>query len=363
MLSAESAIAREVDAAFMWIGGICLVLLVGITVTMVIFVLRYRRHRSPRPAQIEGNTFLEVMWIVIPTLLVLFMFFKGYEGFRMMRDVPTNAMVVKVMGQQWFWTFTYPEQDFSSDRLFVPVNTPVKLEMTVPADDVVHSLYIPAFRVKEDCVPGKQTYLWFQAENEGTFNIFCAEYCGKDHSSMLSSLIVLSQEEYDAWLVEQAARKNKPVDIELAMDPTSGEIIARDGPSLYRTYCASCHGPNGRGGLVENARNFTSLEGWKRSPKLTDVFRTISEGVEGTQMRPFVNVSKWDRFAIAHTVAAFYEGDDRPESTPDDVQQLVEEYRLGSKEEPRQTISIEEAMSRIAGEAGATSEEEDRDEE
>jgi len=359
MYLAQTAIAREVDSAFAWIGGICLVLLVGITVAMLYLVVRYRRRANPNPTPIHGNLALEVTWIIVPTVLVLFMFFKGYKGFAMMRDVPEDAMVVKVTAQQWFWTFTYPEQDVSVDRLFVPVNTPVKLEMTAPPDDVVHSLYIPAFRVKEDCVPGRETYLWFNAEKEGTYNIFCAEYCGKDHSAMLSELTVLSPEDYGAWLEKEVARKNKPVE----MDPTSEEIIACDAPSLYKTYCASCHGPSGRGGLVDDARDFTSLAEWKQGTKKTDIFRTISEGVDGTQMRAFINISPWDRFALAHHVAAFNQSGGRPESTPEDAQQLMEEYRLGGKEEPRQTISIDEAMRAISREAIATRGNEDRDEE
>ena len=109
MLLAVSEIARKVDEAFYWIGGICLVLLVGITIAMVMFVFKYRRSRNPIATQIEGNTPLEITWIVIPTLIVLVMFFKGYEGFKLMRSVPEGAMEINVEARSWAWTFIYPE--------------------------------------------------------------------------------------------------------------------------------------------------------------------------------------------------------------------------------------------------------------
>ena len=351
MPTAESAIAREVDSAFAWIGGISLVLLVGITLVMILFAIRFRRSRNPRPTQIEGNAVLEVTWIVIPTLLVLWMFFKGYKGFAMMRDVPEGAMVVKVEARQWFWTFNYPEDEISSDRLFVPVNTPIKAELWAAEDDVVHSLYLPAFRVKEDCVPGQDTYLWFQADNVGTYNIFCAEYCGRDHSAMITTLEVLSEDDYRAWVAKTIADKNKPVVIAEAMNAASEEIEARDAPALYATYCSSCHGPEGRGGLVEGARDFTSSEGWKRSPQVTDIYRTLSEGIDGTQMRAFVNLSGWDRFALAHYVRRFNPQANAAQSSEEEIQQLVLDYKLGEEVGPGRTIPIERAMELIAEEA------------
>ncbi len=351
MYPAVSNFAKEVDSAFYWIGGICVALLVGITITMVLFVVKYRRSRNPKAEPIEGNLLLEVTWIVIPTILVLFMFFKGYEGFKLMRTVPENAKVIEVVGQRWFWTFNYPDQGITSDRLFVPVNTSIKLEMTAPPDDVVHSLYLPTFRVKEDCVPGRDTHLWFHPDKEGTFNIFCAEYCGKDHSKMITKLIVLSASEYEKWIAGKIADRNKPVVMEKAIDPASAEIVERDGEKLYKTYCLSCHGAQGQGGLVEGSRDFRSLDGWKRSPKLTDIFRTLTEGVDGTQMRSFANLPPWDRFALGHKVASFYQGANRPASTPEEIEKLEKDYELDKKVTPRQTIPIEEAMRKIADEA------------
>ena len=123
-LLASRDVVDSVDEAFLWMGGISLVLLVGITAAMLLFVYRYRRSRHPKAADISGNTKLEITWIVIPTIIVLFMFWKGYEGFRLMRDVPADAMVVEVEGRQWEWWFHYPEADVTSPELYVPVGKP-----------------------------------------------------------------------------------------------------------------------------------------------------------------------------------------------------------------------------------------------
>jgi mono/diheme cytochrome c family protein len=169
---------------------------------------------------------------------------------------------------------------------------------------------------------------------------------------MITELIVLTEEEYAAWIDGMIADKFKPVVMAEAMNPESEEIVKRDGPALYKTYCISCHGPEGKGGLVENARNFTKLDGWKRSPKITDIYRTLEEGVAGTQMRSFNNLSPWDRFALAHYVAAFYKGSDRPEATSEEIEKLNADYKLDEKREPRKTIPIEDAMRAYVEESG-----------
>ena len=162
MYLAASEIVEKVDEALLWIVGISVVLLVGITVAMIYLVVRYRRGRNPEATQIEGNPLLEITWIIIPTLIVLFMFWKGLEAFVIMRDAPEGSKKIEVLAQKWVWSFKYPEEDIVSDRLFLPKGRPVKLELTSPADDVVHSFFLPAYRVKEDCVPGRKNHLWFK---------------------------------------------------------------------------------------------------------------------------------------------------------------------------------------------------------
>ena len=183
---AATEIAREVDSTLLFFLIFSLVLLVGIVATMIAFAVKYRRSANPQVTQIEGNLKLEIAWTIVPTILVIGLFFVGYKGFAMMRDAPAGAMEVHVMAQQWFWTFTYKDSGVTTTELTVPVDTPVKLNITAPASDVLHSFYVPAFRIKEDAVPGMNTWLWFEADRLGTYNVFCAEFCGKDHSRMIS---------------------------------------------------------------------------------------------------------------------------------------------------------------------------------
>ena len=204
-----SEITRVVDNAFLWIGGVCIVMLVLITITMIFFAIRYGHGRHPEAAHIAGNNRLEITWTVIPTLIVLLMFFKGYEGFEFMRAIPDDAMEVDVLARQWSWTFTYPEQEVSSSILYVPVGRAVKFNLTAPTNDVVHSFYVPAFRVKEDCVPGRTNHMWFKPEKVGTYNVFCAEYCGRDHSKMITVMQVVSVADFDQWLKKLVADKKQ----------------------------------------------------------------------------------------------------------------------------------------------------------
>ncbi|MFC2171583.1 cytochrome c oxidase subunit II [Acidobacteriota bacterium] len=344
-----SDVAREVDRAFWIIGGISLALLVCITVAMVVFVIKFHRSKARTTRQFKVHYPVEITWTVLPTLLVIFMFFVGYKGFKMMRDVPEDAEVIEVIAQQWSWTFIYPEEGVSSNRLYVSVDKPVKFELT--STDVIHSFYIPSFRIKEDAVPGKKTYMWIQAKKPGRYNIFCAEFCGRDHSMMYTDLIVLPEQEYQSWIEKKIADKNKPVVIEQAMDPESEEIKSCGAQDLYLTYCASCHGKDGQGALVEGARNFHKLEGWKKSPKITDIFRTLTEGIQGTQMRSFSHIPAWDRFALAHHVASFIEDPDPPVATLLECQELSKEYNLEKPLNPQKGISIDKAMELMAQEA------------
>ena len=175
MLLATSEITREVDRAFILIGGMSLLLLLAITVATVYIAVRFRRSRARTTSQVNGNTTLEIVWTIIPTIIVFWMFAVGYKGFGMMGRVPEDHMVVDVIGKQWAWSFSYPEEGVSSRDMVVPVDRAVLVRLTAPAGDVIHSFFIPAFRVKEDALPGQETSLWFQAERKGTYDILCAE--------------------------------------------------------------------------------------------------------------------------------------------------------------------------------------------
>lgn len=227
------------DKVFLWITAISVVVLIGITLVMLYFVFRYSRKRNPIPSHIHGNLWAETLWTVIPTIIFIGMFFYGLEGLRALRTVPDEAMTVHVKGQMWKWTYTY-ENGATADTLYVPVGQPVKLLIT--SADVLHSFYIPRFRVKEDAVPGRTTYLWFEATEPGISQVFCAEYCGLLHSAMLSSVEAVPREEFDAW-VEQGA---EAVAEEEAAVEDGGETEAADPVEAGRQLvssgaCLTCH--------------------------------------------------------------------------------------------------------------------------
>ena len=188
--------ARHVDATFAVILAIEVCLLFMVTVTMIFFVIRYRKKKNPRSENIEGGMLLEIAWTAIPTIIVLIMFSIGLKSFIQIRKVPEGAMPVQVTARQWSWQFTYANGKQSS-TLTVPLGKPVKLVLR--SQDVLHCLYVPAFRIKEDCVPGMETYLWFTAKETGSYDIFCTEYCGLGHSEMLSKVVVTPQKEFDEW--------------------------------------------------------------------------------------------------------------------------------------------------------------------
>ncbi len=355
MLLIISSFTREVDRAFLLVGGASLILLVGITVAMVFIAIRFRRSRARTTTQIGGNTMLEIVWTVIPTIIVVWMFFVGYKGFGIMRRVPKDHMAVNVTGRQWAWSFSYPKEGVDAQEMVVPVGTPVLVNLTAPPKDVIHSFYLPDFRVKEDALPGKATYLWFKAEREGTYPIFCAEFCGKDHSEMRAWLKVVSPQQYDQWVTDQRLKKFRPLEMGAVMNPQDPgfgkDQLNIDAGAIFGAFCASCHGVAGDGsGLPGEARNFTSLKGWKRSAKVTDIYRTLTEGIEGTRMRAYPNLTPWERVALAHYVRAFSK-EPLPQDTPQDYQALVTEYGLDKVQTPKKTISVERAMETLVREA------------
>lgn len=215
------------DVIFLGFLVICLVLLVGITVTMVYFIIRYSRKRHPQAEQIPGNIPLEIIWTVLPTVLVLGMFYYGWVGFKTLRQVPGDALQISVTGRMWTWTFEYPN-GLKANTLKVPVKKAVNLNLI--SADVLHSFFVPAFRIKEDAVPGMKTYLWFQAEREGTYDVFCSEYCGTGHSGMLSKIEVVSQDVFDQWYAGETA---KPVKA-----PDGAALVVSAG-------CTGCHSLDG----------------------------------------------------------------------------------------------------------------------
>lgn len=201
---------QAVDNAFIFILGISLVMLLLVTGLMIYFVIRYSRKRYPRPlSQKDHNVWLEITWTAIPTLLVMAMFWFGWEGFLSLQRIPEGALQVDATARMWSWRFDY-DTGKNSDKLVVPVGTPIKVKLE--SMDVLHAFYVPAFRVKRDIVPGMTTWVWFQADEAGSYNLFCAEYCGVGHADMITTIEALPQEEFNEWVrFEQPANVGGPV--------------------------------------------------------------------------------------------------------------------------------------------------------
>jgi cytochrome c oxidase subunit 2 len=200
---------QAVDPVFKFIFGACLILLLGITVTMVAFVVLYHRSRAPEPtSQSTGNIWLEIAWIVFPSVLVLAMFYYGWAGYLALRGVPRDALPVTATARQWSWSFTYASGKTSA-RLYVPVGKPVLVNLV--SRDVLHGFYIPAFRVKRDVVPGMKNFTWFVASKPGSYDLFCSVYCGVGHSGMITTVEAIPPADFALWLqqVEGAGHKGK----------------------------------------------------------------------------------------------------------------------------------------------------------
>jgi len=197
MFDGVSNFVNSVDGTFLFTLIVSVFFLVLITVLMIFFVIKYSRKRNPKAKNIHGNMGLEIAWTAIPTILVLIMFWYGWQGYKEMVNVPENAMPVNVTAQMWKWSFEY-ERGKKSDSLFVPVNTPVKL--ILHSNDVNHSFFIPAFRLKKDVFPNRERIAWFIAERTGEYDIACTEYCGLNHSYMYSKIIVMENQEFKDWM-------------------------------------------------------------------------------------------------------------------------------------------------------------------
>ena len=190
-----------VDRSFYFIIGFSFVFLFAITAVMIFFVIRYRRSVHPIPSDIRGNLWLEIAWIAIPSFIALTMFMSGWQAYTGLRNVPEGALEIEVLGQSFSWLFVYENDKETENEMVVPVNTPVKLNIT--SLDVIHSLFIPAFRVKVDAVKGLDTYAWFIAKEKGEYFFQCTEFCGTGHADMVGVIRVVSQEEYDEWINEE----------------------------------------------------------------------------------------------------------------------------------------------------------------
>lgn len=195
-----SNFVQGVDKAFLLILGISFFFLIALTVVMIYFIYKYNNKRHPVATQIHGSTTLEIIWTVIPFIITMVMFYYGWAGWNTMQKPPKDAMEVTVIGRMWNFSYEY-ENGRRTDTLYLPKDQPVKLNLK--AMDVLHSFYIPAFRVKQDMVPNKENnFMWFIPQQVGNFEVFCAEYCGLQHSYMYSNVKVMEKGAFDTWITD-----------------------------------------------------------------------------------------------------------------------------------------------------------------
>lgn len=220
-----STFAWEVDALYVYLTLVSVFFTGLIVVLVAVFSVKYKRiSEADVPPEIHGNTLLEITWSVIPLGIVMTFFVWGTLLFFKMFQAPVDAYEIFVVGKQWMWKIQHPTGKREINELHVPIGRPIKLTMT--SEDVIHSFYIPAFRTKMDAVPGRYTQSWFQATKTGTFHLFCAEYCGTDHSRMIGQVHVVSPEQYESWLATGSATRS----------------LVDSGEELFQTLrCNTCH--------------------------------------------------------------------------------------------------------------------------
>ncbi len=199
---AMSTLAPEVDSLFYFVVWASTIIFIAVIAAMVYFMVRYRRKSEAFvPIPEPENRLLEMTWIVLPTILTMIVFTWGFKVFVRLSTPPPDAYQITVRAQQWAWNFEYPNGASSTNELYVPVGTPVKLNMS--STDVIHSFFVPDFRIKQDVLPNRYTSVWFEAIDQGDFQVYCTEYCGTQHSGMLATIHVVTQTEFDTWLDSQ----------------------------------------------------------------------------------------------------------------------------------------------------------------
>lgn len=237
-----STFSRDVDYLYFYLIAVSIAFTIPILVAIFLFGIKYReREKFATPEEIHGSIVLELGWSILPFIVSMTIFLGGayvyYEQYRM----PEDAMDVYVVGKQWMWKVQHSTGQREINELHVPVGRKVKLTMTT--EDVLHDFYIPAFRTKADVVPGRYTYMWFEATTPGKYHLFCAEYCGLNHSGMGGWVYVLDQKDYDNWLAGNE----------------SGQTPVEAGKDLFENKlgCASCHagGADQRGAKLEGIYN------------------------------------------------------------------------------------------------------------
>jgi cytochrome c oxidase subunit 2 len=276
-----SALAANIDALYIFLLIVSGLMTALIFVSVVYFAARYRARPGVPAEQIEGSVPLELTWSIIPLLVFIVIFFWGAAVYFKGRTPPRDSTEVYVVAKQWMWKLEHAEGQREINELHVPVGRDVKLVMT--SQDVIHSFFVPAFRMKQDVLPGRYTVVWFRATKPGTYHLFCAEYCGTQHSGMVGSIVVMDAAQYEAWMNGGSTGP---------LSATGEKIFAELG-------CATCHrsdtqgrGPNlqgvfGKPVLLTDGRTVVADENYIRESildpgaKIVNGFKPVMPTFQG----------------------------------------------------------------------------------
>jgi cytochrome c oxidase subunit 2 len=259
------------DLLYIFLVAVCVAMTILIFAVVAVFATKYRRRHGREATQIEGSLLLEIGWTVIPLGIMMVMFVGGAVLYFHMRTPPRDAAEVYVVAKQWMWKLQHAEGQREINELHVPVDRDVRLIMT--SQDVIHSFYVPAFRVKMDVIPGRYTTMWFRPTRAGTYHLFCAQYCGTMHSGMIGEVVVMEPADYQAWM---------------SGGPVAGSL-AENGQALFQQLgCSTCHrfdvqgrGPNltgifGKPVQLQDGRTVTADEDYIRESILNSQAKIVS---------------------------------------------------------------------------------------
>src|SRR5579863_3577820 len=266
-----STMAGHVDALYIFLLIVTGMMTLLVFTCLIFFAARFRHRPGVRAEQIEGSVPLEITWSAIPFVIFMAIFVWGAAVYFKERTPPADATEVYVVAKQWMWKVEHAEGQREINELHVPVGRDVRLIMT--SQDVIHSFYIPAFRIKQDVLPGRYTTEWFRATKPGTYHLFCAEYCGTSHSGMIGDIVVMEQPDYEAWMAGVKA----------------GSSLASSGSELFQTLgCPTCHrtdsqgrGPNlvgvfGKPVLLEDGRTVIADENYVRESIMSPAAKVVN---------------------------------------------------------------------------------------
>ncbi|HKS74282.1 MAG TPA: cytochrome c oxidase subunit II [Terriglobales bacterium] len=266
-----STMAGNVDALFVFLLLLSALMSLAIFTMIIVFAVRFRKRPGVQAEQIEGSTPLELTWSIVPLGIFMMIFVWGAVIYFQERTPPRGATEVYVVAKQWMWKLQHQEGQREINQLHIPVGRDVKMIMT--SQDVIHSFYVPAFRIKQDVLPGRYTTAWFRATKPGTYHLFCAEYCGTQHSGMIGDVVVMEPAQYQAWL---------------SGGPASGSL-ADTGQALFQQLgCSTCHrfdtqgrGPNltgvfGKPVQLEDGRTVVADENYVRESIVSPAAKVVA---------------------------------------------------------------------------------------